>query len=90
MDELKHTMRTGSLVKIAPSLSFRRFMTEEALSWEVGMEPLTHEQQFVTVTRFDIGLVVDDLLEEFEPYDLLVLFNERLVRADCRVLRRVK
>jgi len=82
ISELKHTMKTGSLVRLASNLQFHSFNVEDGGDYTT-MDP-------VLVKPLDIGMVVDDLIEEEEPFHMLVLFCEKIVRADCRVLRRVK
>lgn len=82
MNELKHTMRTGSLVRLTRHLLQYSFdVLDDNGDWIIDT---------ITVQPLDIGMVVDDLIEEEEEHDLLVLFQEKIVRADCRVLRRVK
>lgn len=91
MDPLKHTMKIGSLVRLASNLLNHTFITEE--TYESIMETGGYDQNKpvnIRVSNLDIGLVVDDLIEEEEERVLLVLFNEKIVRADCRLLRRVK
>lgn len=81
----KHTMRTGALVRLASGLcSGHSFVTEEA--WTA----CTVSDGLVKVEPLDIGMVVDDLIEEEEEFYLLVMFNEQILRADCRLLRRMK
>lgn len=88
INPLKHVMRTGSLVRLASNIFNHTFLTSEA--WESGEYSFASGDHVVDVKILDIGLVVDDLIEEEEEHDLLVLFCEKLVRADCRTLRRVK
>jgi len=91
MNELKHTMRTGSLVRLASNLPNHTFITEEAHSSLLDSGQFDQTKPYnVRVSNLDVGLVVDDLIEEEEEYVLLVLFNENILRADCRVLRRFK
>jgi hypothetical protein len=84
----KHTMKTGTLVRLASNLLNHNFCTEESWHDTEGMHITSNS--IVRVDTLDIGLVVDDLIEEEEEYYLLVMFNEQIVRADCRTLRRVK
>lgn len=87
MNEHKFTMRTGSLVRLARSLSYQIFITEDCHCNGLGI--LDVDKDTVRVELLDIGMVVDDLIEEEEEHHVLVLFNEKIVRANCRVLRRV-
>jgi len=82
VNDKKFTMKTGSLVRLASNLTSHSFLTEGSQPWD--------DQDWVHVENLDLGLVVDDLIEEEEEHHVLVLFNEKIVRADCRILRRVK
>lgn len=84
----KHTMKTGTLVRLASNLLYHYFPSKRSWHDTEGMHITSNS--IVRVESLDIGLVVDDLIEEEEEYYLLVMFNEQIVRADCRNLRRVK
>jgi len=90
MNELKHTMRTGSLVRLVGMMPmYYTFITEDR-HCNTDSNALDMDNDSVQVSCLDVGLVVDDLIEEEEEFDLLVLFCEKIIRADCRVLRRIK
>lgn len=80
-------MRTGSLVRLTSALEIHGFITEAYYCGDKSIDPAN---DYVYIQKLDIGLVVDDLIEEEEEHQLLVIFNEKIVRADCRLLRRVK
>ena len=90
ISEIKHTMKTGSLIRLISGLEIYRFYTEDSYCRDGGDMISLFDEDLIVVGQTDIGMVVDDLIEEEEQYALVVLFKERLVRADCRVLRRVK